>query len=131
MQLRGQCLCGQVRYEIEGPPLRVHYCHCGMCRQATGGPFAVLAWIDRHNLRWITQPPALRRSSPIAERGFCPECGTPLLLSYDGRSDIALTVGSLDDAASWAPASHYGVEGRLPWVDCGKGLPDATTREKF
>jgi hypothetical protein len=102
-----------------------------MCRRATGGPFAVLAWIDRHNLRWITLPPALRRSSPIAERGFCPECGTPLLLSYDGRSDIALTVGSLDDAASWAPASNYGVEGRLPWVDCGKGLPEADTKERF
>jgi hypothetical protein len=131
MKLHGQCLCGQVRYEMKGPPLRVHYCHCGMCRRATGGPFAVLAWVKRHDLRWTAQPPALRRSSPIAERGFCPECGTPLLLSYDGRGDIALTIGSLDDPASWAPASHYGVEGRLPWADCGKDLPEAETKERF
>jgi hypothetical protein len=131
MQLRGQCLCGHVRYEVDGPPLRVHYCHCGMCRRATGGPFAVLVWVRRDNVRWTPQPPAVRRSSPVAERGFCPECGTPLLLSYDGRGDIALTIGSLDSAASWAPGSHYGVEGRLPWADCGNGLPEASTKEKF
>jgi hypothetical protein len=131
MQLHGQCLCGHVRYTVEGPPLRVHYCHCGMCRRATGGPFAVLAWVKRGHLRWTAQAPALRRSSPIAERGFCSHCGTPLLLSYDGRDDIALTVGSLDDPAHWAPTSHYGVEGRLPWADCGKGKPEAETREAF
>ena len=102
-----------------------------MCRRATGGPFAVLAWFRRTNLLWTTHPPAMRRSSPIAERGFCPECGTPLLLSYDGRGDIALTVGSLEEPASWAPVSHYSVEGRLPWADCGKGLPEADTKERF
>ena len=131
MQLHGQCLCGHVRYTIEGPPLRVHYCHCGMCRRATGGPFAVLAWLKRDHLRWTSHVPAIRRSSPIAERGFCGECGTPLLLSYDGRDDIALTVGSLDDAARWAPTSHYGIEGRLPWADCGGGMPEAETKETF
>ena len=131
MQLRGKCLCGRVRYTIEGPPHRVHYCHCGMCRRATGGPFAVLAWVNREYLRWTAQHPTIRRSSPIAERGFCRDCGTPLLLSYDGRDDIALTVGSLDDAAICSPTSHYGVEGRLPWIDCGKGMPESDTKETF
>jgi hypothetical protein len=84
-------------------------------------PFAVLAWVARESLRWTSHGPAIRRSSPIAERGFCPECGTPLFLSYDGRDDIALTVGTLDDAACWAPTSHYGIESRLPWTDCGPG----------
>jgi hypothetical protein len=88
-------------------------------------------WVNRHDLRWTAQPPTFRRSSPIAERGFCAECGTPLLLSYDGRGDIALMIGSLDDAAPWAPASHYGVEGRLPWADCGKDLPEANTKQRF
>lgn len=131
MQLRGQCLCGQVRYTIAGRPLRVHYCHCGMCRRATGSPFAVLAWVKRDDVRWSPQPPAIRRSSPIAERGFCPQCGTPLLLRYDNRDEVALTVGSLDDPAGWAPTSHYGIEGRLPWVDCGSGLRGSETKETF
>jgi hypothetical protein len=131
MLFHGHCLCGYVRYDIIGPPLRVHYCHCEMCRRATGGPFAVLAWVARESLRWTSHGPAIRRSSPIAERGFCPECGTPLFLSYDGRDDIALTVGTLDDAACWAPTSHYGIESRLPWTDCGQGMRAVKTKESF
>lgn len=53
-----------------------------------------------------------------------------LLLSYDGRNDIAITVGSLDEPALWVPASHYGVESRLVWADSGPGLPESPTRER-
>lgn len=131
MQLGGQCLCGDVRYVIEGPPLRVHYCHCSMCRRATGGPFAVLAWVKRDALQWISHAPAIRRSSPVGERGVCAQCGTPILLRYDNRDDVALTVGSLDDPVNWAPVSHYGVESRLSWAKCGTDLPEAETKERF
>jgi hypothetical protein len=102
-----------------------------MCRRTTGGPFAVLAWVNRSDLSWTSRRPISRRSSPIAQRGFCPECGTPLFLSYDGRDSIAIMIGTLDDPALWAPVSHYGVEARLPWADCGQGLPEATTKEFF
>jgi hypothetical protein len=101
------------------------------CAGATGSPFAVLAWVGRDDVRWIAQAPAIRRSSPLAERGFCRQCGTPLLLRYDNRDEVALTVGSLDDAAAWAPTSHCGIEGRLPRADCGSGLRGSGTKETF
>ena len=71
------------------------------------------------------------RCSPIAVRSRCAACGTPLSLAYDGRDDIALTVGSMDDPGSVRPIHHYGVEGRLPWADIGAGLPVKPTRERW
>src|ERR1700704_4247186 len=111
----GRCLCGEVTFEAFGMP-RVHYCHCSMCRRATGGPFAVLVWLPEQSISW-NKPAASRRSSPMAERGFCDHCGTPLFLKYDGESDVALLLGAFDQADALIPTYHYGVEGRLPWVN--------------
>jgi hypothetical protein len=97
-----------------------------MCRRATGGPFAVLVWLPEQSISW-NKPATSRRSSPIAERGFCDRCGTPLFLKYDGESDIALLLGAFDQADALIPTYHYGVEGRLSWVDIGHGLPENMT----
>jgi hypothetical protein len=131
METQGGCLCGALRYRAARLPRSVHYCHCGMCRRATGGPFAVLAWFVRDDVSWEGTALKVRRSSPIAERGFCGECGTPLFLRYDGRNDIALTAGSLDHPERFAPTHHYGIEGRLGWADCGPGLRGKETQETF
>lgn len=133
MALSGGCLCGSVRYTAE-EPTHVHYCHCGMCRKATGSAFAVLAWVAAASLRWIGDEAARseRRSSPIARRSFCARCGTPLTLAYDDRPErLALHAGTLDAAAQFAPRSHYGIEGRLGWVDCGRDLPTKPTAERW
>jgi hypothetical protein len=123
----GGCLCGRIRFAAEGPPIDVHYCHCGMCRRATGSAFATLAWFATGDVAWIAGTPAIWRSSRIAERGFCACCGTPLLLRYDGEARLALMVGAFDRPASLVPTHHYGVEGRQPWVDVGHGLEERET----
>mgnify|MGYP000285292272 CR=1 FL=1 len=127
----GGCLCGARRYEFDGAPPHSGYCHCNMCKRATGGAFAVLVQARRAKLKWTGPPPAVYRSSPIATRGFCPECGSPLFLQYDDDELVRLTVGSLDNPESIHPAGHYGVESRLSWADIGSGLPEEETKEKF
>jgi len=37
--LRGSCLCGEVKYEIDGSLRDVRNCHCSMCRKAHGAAF--------------------------------------------------------------------------------------------
>jgi hypothetical protein len=129
--MEGGCLCGKIRYRLFGPP-RVHYCHCDMCRRATGSAFAVLAWVPKVDLYWTKSRPAYRRSSPIAERGFCPECGSPLTLVYDGPSaEIAVHAGTLDHPDRIAPEYNYGSAQRLGWVYCGIDLPHRNAEERW
>jgi hypothetical protein len=40
----GGCLCGERRYEFRGDPPHSGYCHCDMCKRATGGAFAILVY---------------------------------------------------------------------------------------
>ncbi|SJZ75933.1 Uncharacterized conserved protein [Enhydrobacter aerosaccus] len=101
-----------------------------MCRRWTGAAFATLVWFPRSAVHW-TGEPTVFRSSPIAVRTHCGLCGTPLSLGYDSRDDIAFAVGSLEDPQSVTPTHHYGVEGRLPWVDIGRDLPVRITKERW
>jgi hypothetical protein len=97
----------------------------------SGAPFAALAWVRRGDVRWVSGKPTLARSSPIASRGFCRRCGTPLLLQYDDAAETALMLGAFDRPDLLVPTYHYGVESRLPWIDCASGLPARPTKEKF
>lgn len=129
MTYLGGCLCGRIHFEAEGPPIDVHYCHCSMCRRATGSAFAVLAWFDTGDVIWTRGRPRILRSSSMAERGFCADCGTPLLLRHDRRNRLALMVGTFDRAADLVPSRHEGVEARLPWTASGARLPEYFTEE--
>ena len=102
-----------------------------MCKRATGGAFAVLVQARRDQLKWTKEQPSEFRSSPIATRGFCPQCGTPLYLQYDDDELIRVTVGSLDHPDDIRPAGHYGVESRLSWANIDPDLPEEKTKEQF
>ena len=48
---KGGCLCGAVKYEVEGEPVRVAQCHCDDCRRATGSAFATNIFVEEKNLK--------------------------------------------------------------------------------
>jgi len=100
----------------------VSYCHCRMCQKATGGPFSVCANFARDAVAW-SRPPSRRRSSPLAVRGFCEKCGTPLCFEYDDSEHVSLAVGAFDAPAGLRPTGHGGVESRLPWAGIDPDLP--------
>ena len=101
-----------------------------MCRRWTGAAFATLVWFRGTDVVWEGDAATLHRSSPIAVRSHCGRCGTSLALDYDGRDDIALCAGSLDDPTRVTPVHNYGVEGKLPWADASS-LPGKPTRERW
>ncbi len=101
-----------------------------MCRRWTGAAFATLVWFGRSELLWEGEAATLFRSSPIAIRSHCARCGTSLALSYDGRDDLALSAGSLDDPSRVTPLHNYGVEGELSWPVVS-ALPGKPTRERW
>ena len=115
--LTGGCQCGAVRYEMLGAPQWTTICHCGMCKKASGQPFMAFAGGKADRLRWTRGTPAFFQSSDVAERGFCPQCGTPLTYGRKGAETLSVTIGSLDDPAAVTPTLQNGVEGKLPWLD--------------
>jgi hypothetical protein len=129
-QLTGGCQCGAVRYELIQPPIRACVCHCRMCQKASGGPFMAFATLEQRHLRWTRGEPAIFKSSTVAQRGFCKDCGTPLTFKFEG-DEINVTIGSLDPPAAVVPTVQYGVESAIAWCTTLNDLPRIRTEEDF
>ncbi len=127
--MTGGCQCGRVRYEARIEDADAYLCHCRMCQRATGGVSIAFKNLKKADVRWTTQEPDRYASSPIADRGFCATCGTPLTFEFPDSENMDLTIGSFDDPGYFVPKHHFGVEGRLEhWRDTD-GLPGYRTDE--
>ena len=121
--LVGGCQCGAVRYRVAGASISADVCHCRMCQRAVGGPYAAAFFVDARAVSWTAGPARSWRSSNLAERGFCGDCGTPLYFRYVERTDIGLMIASLDDPNAVRPTAQYCVESKLVWTDDVHTLP--------
>ena len=128
-KVTGGCQCGAVRYELNGPPRRASICHCRMCQRATGSYFAPLANVELENFTITRGELAIYASSPVAERGFCAKCGSPLTFSYTELEDISVTIGSLDEPDSAEPSKQYGTESTSAHWHKLTALPGQTVDE--
>jgi len=129
LELTGGCQCGAVRYRAKVQAPNAYYCHCRMCQRAFGNVFATFFNAPAADVVWERGEPKLYCSSPLAQRGFCGACGTPLSFRYDGAARIDLSVGSLDDPAVMRPAFHLCVESRVGAFHVPDGLPEHAITE--
>lgn len=92
----GGCLCGAVRYTVARPLRDVVLCHCAMCRKTHGHVGAYTA-VPKSALK-VTQTGGLKwyRSSEIARRGFCSECGASLFWERPEGELVSIAAGTLD-----------------------------------
>jgi hypothetical protein len=74
----GGCLCGAVRYRLQGAPDWSAHCHCRSCQKATGAAFATWVGVKKEKFQVIVGQPTICNSSPGVERSFCGRCGTSL-----------------------------------------------------
>ena len=122
----GGCLCGAVRYQISGPPLRGTMCHCDVCRRISGAPLLAWAILASRQHSWTRGEPTRFRSSQRVIRQFCHTCGSPISFQFDDTiSDriFGVTVGSLDQPGAFPPTRHNWTSRKLPWITCTDGLP--------
>ena len=108
--LSGSCMCGSVLYEITGDCREIIACHCNECRKASGHFTAATATIPE-NLKLVNEA-GLKwyRSSSIAQRGFCQNCGSTLFWKPDSGDRISVYVGTIDGQTKLALSSHIFVE---------------------
>lgn len=129
--LTGGCQCGAVRFALTAAPVKVSICHCRMCQKASGAPFASFADIEKTDFAWTRGKPAAFRSSSIAERDFCAQCGTPLSFRRIDGARIEIMTGTFDRPDRVIPTRQYGSESRLGWVVGISNLPSQTTMQNY
>lgn len=127
----GGCTCGAVRYEAADPPTQGFYCHCTICQKSYGGLFQATVKFDGRTFRLTKGELKHYRSSDFAKRGFCTDCGSPIVFLYEGNPNVWVLVGSLDHPgdwpltkdARWGQSAHWYIETKVPWYEITDGLP--------
>jgi hypothetical protein len=107
LRATGGCLCGQVRYAIDGEPVLAYNCHCRDCQRISGAGCLPLLALPAAALRcsgevhWFERRAASGRS---AREAFCPRCGSRLFGDGEGVPGLVLvTAGTLDDPTLFDP----------------------------
>ncbi len=123
MVLTGGCLCGDIRYEISGNPVWIGNCHCRWCQRQSGAAFLTLALFRTDDVTWLNERPAVFRSSPEVERGFCPICGSTLTFARTIRDELSVTAGSLDNPDLIEPTQQIFVQQKCGWMHLDEVMP--------
>ena len=125
----GGCLCGAIRYEATPTEPENLYCHCRMCQRWTGSVVATGTIVKKHEFKITKGEPTFFESSHYAERGFCTNCGSPLIFRAVEEDWLAIQTGTFDNPEVAPPVAHYGVEGRISWLTIVDDLPHVRTEE--
>lgn len=120
---KGSCLCGAVRFTVEGDLAPPDACHCRECRKQTGHFLAScdvsktnLAIADEAQLCWY-------RSSDKVRRGFCRACGSTLFWDPVERDWIGIAMGAFDGATGVRIAKHIFTAEKGDYYEIADGAP--------
>ncbi|KAH8821351.1 DUF636 domain protein [Xylogone sp. PMI_703] len=103
--ISGGCLCGSIRYTIDLSdkyqwPIGSATCQCTMCRKWTASLVSQFLIIQPAQI----SPPLNSllaykefNSSPRCYRGFCGNCGSPLIWRSDDKAHMDLYIGTIDE----------------------------------
>jgi hypothetical protein len=128
LPLTGGCACGAIRYETTAEPVVMFHCHCRDCQRASGGPFTSFVIVPAEAFRF-SQGSLRLHDSPShrggkTHRGFCADCGSPILAKTDANPDIvAIRTASLDDASWFNPQMDVWTSDAHPWDQMNPALP--------
>jgi hypothetical protein len=121
MTQTGGCLCGAVRYELDGETGPLVDCHCRFCRRAHGAAFVTSMLVATDRIRFVSGEDAIRHHS---QRFFCGVCATRLFNRVPAHpAATMLIVASLDDPPSTPSALHVNLESKAPWYEILDSAP--------
>jgi len=122
---QGRCLCGGIRFEIDGPFTAMLHCHCSMCRKHHGTAFATWVAAPLSGLRITAGNELIGRyeSSPGIHRSFCTRCGSVTPEASEEMGVVVAPAGNLQGELGITPQSHMFVGSKAKWYRIEDDLP--------
>jgi hypothetical protein len=114
----GSCLCGAVRFEVEGGFDHFFLCHCAFCRKDTGSAHGANLFSTTAKLTWLSgeaQVITYHLPSTRHAKSFCKTCGSALPRAATNASPLVVPAGSLETPVALRPSAHLFVASRADW----------------
>lgn len=120
MAIEGGCLCGRVRYRVEGKAGFTGICHCTHCQKQSGSAFSIIIGVRASALSVegeLSTYEDRAESGKGLKRQFCPNCGSPLFSIGEGTPGIVyVKAGTLDDTDSLSPNVELWTDSEQSWL---------------
>jgi hypothetical protein len=123
---KGSCLCGAVRFQVDGELRAPDACHCSLCRRQSGHYWAstnvkrtALTMSGENKITWY-------QSSDNVRRGFCSVCGSFLFWDPAGHDFIAIGMGAFGLPTDTHLEKHIFVTDKGDYYELTDGLPQKT-----
>jgi hypothetical protein len=125
MTAKGSCVCGAVRYEVDGSLGDVSYCHCSFCRRSSGTAFTANARVPASAFRLLTGADSLGEyRAPRGVRAFCSVCASGIFARVDAEPEwIRIRIGGLEGELDVRITAHVWVGSKSSWFEITDRLP--------
>ncbi len=115
----GGCLCGAIRYAVEGPSLFETQCCCRDCQLATGTGHTTIVGVHQSQLTVKGAPKTYTNSGEsggTVTRHFCGDCGGRLYTSGSLPGEVVMIqAGSLDEPGAVTPQNVIYGKDAVAW----------------
>lgn len=132
----GGCLCGALRFKVEGDPIVSGACYCRACQSVAGGgaaygmmfPAEALSVTKGETRSFICKAD----SGADVYRLFCPDCGVHLFSHNSTHPQYrSVKVGVLDDPSAFQSQGSVWTASAQPWHHVDPDLPSWETEPDF
>lgn len=106
--MKGQCLCGSVKFELSIEKLKVYQCFCSLCQQQSGTESNFATIVPQEKFAFLSGHDAIKEW--VKDTGFtshfCGECGSPVPNRLRAMPYYWVPVGLLAQSESGTLVSH-------------------------
>lgn len=123
----GGCACGEIHDVIPSDPVAMLDCQCRDCQRMSGTGHSSYLVFPRGGAELTGTPKdwdMVADSGNVKTRAFCPECGSPVYVTFKANPDIlAIHAASLDEPGRYKPQFvTYAVRGHA-WDKLDPAVP--------
>jgi hypothetical protein len=122
VELKGECLCGAVKYKLSEKPLFTQACHCKDCKVLTGSSYVINSSVVENTLSTegeISSTTKLQAGSgKSVQMFFCNKCGSYIYSDYEsaiGRLNVRTK--TLEKSEEFPPQAHIFTKDKDEWVN--------------
>ena len=120
-KLKGECICGQVKYYLNEKPLFTQACHCKDCKVLTGSSYVVNSSVLENTLiveGEVSSTKLKAGSGASCKTYFCAKCGTYLYADYDSAiKRLTVRTKTLYSSERFPPQVHIFTKDKDPWIN--------------
>ncbi|ANV92181.1 GFA family protein [Picosynechococcus sp. PCC 8807] len=119
-KVKGQCRCGQVKFEVTSEPLITMACHCVGCQKMTASAFSLSALFPSATFAVTSGVPVIGGMHGNTRHYFCGYCMSWLFTRPEGLDDfVNVRSTMLDHPQNYKPFMETYTDEKLEWATTG------------